>query len=56
MQNIYSYLTPVDFAIVAAYLLILIFIGYWVSFVKEKKKDENGGTQLTPRSEKSENW
>ncbi|MDP4208639.1 MAG: sodium:solute symporter [Bacteroidota bacterium] len=41
MQNIYSFLTPVDFIIVAAYLLILIAIGYWVSFVKEKKKDEN---------------
>ena len=33
MENIYSYLHPIDFIIVIAYLIILIGIGYWVSFI-----------------------
>jgi solute:Na+ symporter, SSS family len=41
MQDIYSLLRPLDFIIVAAYLLVLIAIGYWVSFVQRKSKDEN---------------
>jgi solute:Na+ symporter, SSS family len=41
MENISSYLRPADFVIVIAYLLVLIGIGYWVSFVKKKKTDEN---------------
>lgn len=41
MENINDYLQPVDFIIVAIYLVILIAIGYWVSFVKEKKSDQN---------------
>ena len=36
-----TFLQPVDFIIVAAYLLILLAIGYWVSFVKKKKENEN---------------
>ena len=34
-------LQPVDLIIVAAYLLILLGIGYWVSFVKKKNENEN---------------
>ncbi len=40
MKDIYSLLQPLDFFIVAAYLLVLIAIGYWVSFVK-RNQDEN---------------
>jgi SSS family solute:Na+ symporter len=41
MENIYSFLKPIDFIIVVAYLIILVGIGYYVSFVKSRKKDEN---------------
>ena len=41
MSNILSNLQPFDFVIIAVYLVILIFIGYWVSFVKKKKANEN---------------
>jgi len=41
MDNIYSFLKPVDFIVVGAYLLILIGIGYWVSFIKKKSSNEN---------------
>ncbi|MBN2165924.1 MAG: sodium:solute symporter [Marinilabiliaceae bacterium] len=41
MENIYSYLQPIDFIIVIAYLIVLIAIGYWVSFVKNKNQNEN---------------
>jgi solute:Na+ symporter, SSS family len=41
MKNIYSYLTPLDFIIVCVYLLILIALGYWVSFVKKKNSNDN---------------
>ena len=41
MKDIYSFLQPVDFIIVIAYLLILLGIGYWVSFVRKKKEGEN---------------
>ncbi len=40
MNNIYEFLEPVDFIIVAAYLVVLIGIGYWVSFIKKKEEDE----------------
>jgi SSS family solute:Na+ symporter len=40
MNNIYKFLEPVDFIIVAAYLVVLIGIGYWVSFIKKKEEDE----------------
>lgn len=41
MENIYDYLQPIDFIIVSIYLVVLIAIGYWVSFIKNKKSDEN---------------
>jgi solute:Na+ symporter, SSS family len=41
MQNIHSYLMPIDFIIVIGYLLLLMAIGYWVSFVKKKDENEN---------------
>ncbi len=41
MQNIYSYLSPVDFIIVVAYLFIIIGIGYWVSFIKKEEGEGN---------------
>lgn len=41
MENISSFLKPIDFAIVAVYILVLIGIGYWVSFIKKKDSDEN---------------
>jgi SSS family transporter len=41
MNDIYHFLQPVDLIIVAAYLLILLGIGYWVSFVRKKRADEN---------------
>ena len=41
MNNIYQFLQPVDFIIVTVYMLILLGIGYWVSFVQKKKTEEN---------------
>lgn len=41
MGDIYSKLQPIDLIIVALYLVLLIAIGYWVSFIKKKSKDEN---------------
>lgn len=41
MENIYELLKPIDFIVVGIYLLILIGIGYWVSFVKKSDKEEN---------------
>lgn len=41
MKDIYTFLKPVDFAVVGFYLLILIAIGYWVSFVKKRNSNEN---------------
>ncbi len=41
MENIYELLKPIDFIVVGIYLLVLIGIGYWVSFVKSREKDEN---------------
>ncbi|MBS1660550.1 MAG: sodium/solute symporter [Bacteroidetes bacterium] len=38
---IYNFLKPVDFIIVVVYLLALLAIGYWVSFVRKKKEGEN---------------
>jgi len=38
---IYNFLKPVDLVIVVVYLLALLAIGYWVSFVKKKKEGEN---------------
>ena len=41
MSNILNNLQPLDFIIIAIYMAILFFIGYWVSFVKKKKANEN---------------
>ena len=41
MTNISNNLQPLDFVIIAIYMAVLIFIGYWVSFVKKKKENEN---------------
>lgn len=41
MNSIYNALQPVDFVIVILYLLILFGLGYYVSFVKKRKKGEN---------------
>ncbi|MEQ8238291.1 MAG: sodium:solute symporter [Cyclobacteriaceae bacterium] len=40
MENINDYLQTIDFVIVGLYLVVLIGIGYWVSFVKKKKGDD----------------
>lgn len=41
MKSILSNLQTLDFIIIAVYMAVLIFIGYWVSFVKKKKESEN---------------
>ncbi|SEQ99383.1 sodium:solute symporter family transporter [Pedobacter rhizosphaerae] len=41
MGNIIERLTSLDYLIVAAYVIILVFIGYKASFSKGEKKDEN---------------
>jgi len=41
MKSIYNSLQPVDFIIVILYLVVLFSLGYYVSFVKKRKKDEN---------------
>ena len=41
MNNILGTLQSLDFVIIAVYMATLIFIGYWVSFVKKKKENEN---------------
>lgn len=41
MESINSFLQPIDFIVVVIYLLILIGIGYWVSFVKKREEGEN---------------
>ena len=41
MEGIYQLLKPLDFIVVGVYLMVLIGIGYWVSFVNKKKQDEN---------------
>ncbi|OQP66400.1 Na+/glucose cotransporter [Niastella vici] len=41
MNAIYDLLKPVDFVIVGIYLFILIAIGFWVSYMQKKNKEEN---------------
>lgn len=41
MKAIYNLLQPVDFVIVAIYLVILIGLGFWVSWGQRKNKDQN---------------
>ncbi|WP_442795468.1 sodium:solute symporter family transporter [Pelobium manganitolerans] len=41
MVQVSSFLEPLDYAIVIGYLLILLAFGYYISFIKNKKTDEN---------------
>lgn len=41
MNNIHSHLQTIDFLVVIIYLIVLISIGYWVSFIKKKESNEN---------------
>ncbi len=41
MDNIYSHLKAIDFFVVIVYIIVLIGIGLYVSFVKKKKSNEN---------------
>lgn len=41
MAQVSSFLEPIDYAVVVGYLLILIAFGYYISFVKNKKTEEN---------------
>ena len=41
MGQISSFLEPIDFVVVVVYLLIMLAIGYYISFVKPKKENEN---------------
>jgi len=41
MKSINQYLQTLDFVVVGVYLIILIAIGFWVSFIKKKKEGEN---------------
>ena len=40
MNRIHEYINNLDYAVVIAYLVVLIGIGFWVSFVKKKKEGE----------------
>ena len=48
MENIHSFLKPVDFVVVLIYLVVLIAIGYWVSFIR--KQDDKDNLFLAGRS------
>ncbi|WP_258104705.1 sodium:solute symporter [Marinoscillum sp. MHG1-6] len=50
MENIHDYLQTIDFVIVAVYLVVLIGIGYWVSFVKKRENQEGENLFLAGRS------
>ena len=41
MQDINSYLKTIDFVVVGGYLIVLVAIGYWVSFIKKRNSEEN---------------
>ncbi len=41
MNNLLSHFQALDYTIIVVYLLILLGIGYWASFVKKKKENEN---------------
>jgi solute:Na+ symporter, SSS family len=50
MKNIYSHLQFIDFVVVGIYVIILIGIGYWASFIQNRKKNQNlflAGKSLT---------
>ncbi|HKJ40789.1 MAG TPA: sodium:solute symporter [Sunxiuqinia sp.] len=50
MEHIHDYLTSLDFIIVGIYLVVLIAIGYWVSFVKKGGGEEDENLFLAGRS------
>ena len=41
MNKIYENLSSIDFVVVGVYLIVLIGLGYWISFVKNKNNEEN---------------
>jgi SSS family solute:Na+ symporter len=41
MGQISSFLEPVDYVVVIGYLLVMLGMGYYISFGKKKKSDEN---------------
>jgi solute:Na+ symporter, SSS family len=41
MENINISLEGIDYLVVGIYLLIMVLIGFWVSFIKKKKEGEN---------------
>ncbi|WP_205702901.1 sodium:solute symporter family transporter [Botryobacter ruber] len=41
MEDIYSLLSPLDFIVVGIYLVVLIGLGFWISFRKKKKSGES---------------
>lgn len=41
MGQISSFLEPVDYVVVVGYLLVMLGMGYYISFGKKKKSDEN---------------
>lgn len=41
MNNIHEYIQTLDYAVVLLYLVVLIAIGYWVSFLKKRNEGEN---------------
>ena len=50
MEHIHDYLSSLDFIIVGIYLIVLIAIGYWVSFVKKGDGGEDENLFLAGRS------
>lgn len=41
MNQIHTFLEPIDYAVIGIYLIILIAFGYYISFVKDKGNNEN---------------
>lgn len=41
MKGISEYISGIDYLVVLIYLIVLIAIGYWVSFIKKRKKNKN---------------
>lgn len=50
MEHIHDYLSSLDFIIVGIYLIVLIAIGYWVSFIKKDGGGEDENLFLAGRS------
>ncbi|MFB6320043.1 sodium:solute symporter [Saccharicrinis sp. FJH54] len=50
MEQIHEFLKAPDFIIVGIYLLVLVGIGYWVSFVKKDKNQKEENLFLAGRS------